>query len=113
MSKNSSSPNSQTDWKRLEKLIDEEIDLSDIPELTAVDFENAKPLAERLAERGVIYQATDSHSVQVEHEDGTVKEIVVKSPTVVVLDPDVSKYFNSSKLVNDTLRKLIHLLPSE
>ncbi|ADJ29230.1 MULTISPECIES: BrnA antitoxin family protein [Nitrosococcus] len=33
---------SQTDWKRLDAMKDEEIDCSDIPELDARFFENAK-----------------------------------------------------------------------
>lgn len=41
MSVNDSNNTSQTDWKRLDAMTDEEIDYSDIPPLTEEFFENA------------------------------------------------------------------------
>jgi len=41
MSKSTTSNKSQTDWKRLDTMDDENIDLSDIPELTPEMFEEA------------------------------------------------------------------------
>lgn len=41
MSNNSSSKDSRTDWERLDSLSDDEIDFSDIPELTPEDFTKA------------------------------------------------------------------------
>ena len=41
MSKNSTKNHSKTDWEALEKMTDEEIDFSDIPEITEEQFANA------------------------------------------------------------------------
>lgn len=41
MSKNSSSPQSQTDWARVDAMTDEDIDLSDAPEMTPEMFARA------------------------------------------------------------------------
>ena len=42
MKQNSTSPVSETDWERIEKMTDEDIDFSDLPELTAEQFKNAE-----------------------------------------------------------------------
>jgi len=42
VNKNSSSKRSKTDWKRVDRLKDDEIDYSDIPEVNARAFRNAK-----------------------------------------------------------------------
>ena len=41
MKKSPTSKNSETDWKRIDKLTDEEIDLTDIPEIDPRDFAKA------------------------------------------------------------------------
>lgn len=41
MSKRSSSKTSRTDWNRIDKMRDEDIDLSEIPEITAQQMEQA------------------------------------------------------------------------
>ena len=53
MSKHSSSPQSQTDWARVDAMTDEDIDLSDAPEMTPEMFARAivrrglKPVARK------------------------------------------------------------------
>jgi uncharacterized protein (DUF4415 family) len=42
MNRNSSEQRSETDWKRIDAMRDEEIDTSDIPELDASFFKRAK-----------------------------------------------------------------------
>lgn len=42
MSKKFISKNSQTDWERINKMKDEDIDLSDIPEITEEQLSNAR-----------------------------------------------------------------------
>jgi uncharacterized protein (DUF4415 family) len=46
MNKNDSSINAQTDWERLDKMKEEEIDLSDIPALTDEQLTNMRPTSE-------------------------------------------------------------------
>jgi uncharacterized protein (DUF4415 family) len=46
MNKNDTLTNSQTDWDRLDKMEEEEIDLSDIPALTDEQLKNMRPTAE-------------------------------------------------------------------
>jgi hypothetical protein len=41
MSSSSTSSGSQTDWDRLRSMTDEEVDLSDLPEVTALDLSGA------------------------------------------------------------------------
>ncbi len=50
---------------------DEDIDLSDIPELTEEDFKRAKPLAQHFAERGIKIDPSEPIIVTEYHEDGT------------------------------------------
>ena len=42
MKQNSSSQASETDWERVESMTDDDIDLSDLPELTAEQFARAE-----------------------------------------------------------------------
>lgn len=64
--------------------------------------------------RGKYYQQyQQGHSVTINHEDGTTTtEYFPKQENVVVLDPDVKKYFPNSEIVNSTLRSLIKLIPN-
>lgn len=48
---------SQTDWQKLKAMCDEEIDLSDIPELIEEQLKRAKPFRQFLSERS----ASHSH----------------------------------------------------
>jgi hypothetical protein len=113
MNKNNSSPESQTDWDRLESMQDEDIDLSDIPELTAEDFKRAKPTRQFFAERGIEFDPGGPHQVNVRHEDSatTSYELPGSEAQLILLDPDVRAYFPDSESVNRTLRSLIALIP--
>jgi hypothetical protein len=56
----------------------------------------------------------EGYSVTIYNEDGT-KTVEQYDPDkgMIVLDPDVRKYFPDSETVNRTLRSLIQLLPQE
>lgn len=65
--------------------------------------------------RGKHYQNyKHGHSVTIYHEDGTktVQEVPPEND-LIILDPDVKKYFPDSKTVNSTLRSLIKLIPEK
>jgi hypothetical protein len=65
--------------------------------------------------RGKHYRAMQAgYTITVHQPDGTkvVKE-VMPNRGVVVLEPDVQEYFPDSASVNETLRALIKLIPSE
>ncbi len=109
---------SQTDWERLENMKDEEIDLSDMPELTAEEIRQFRPGREVLAEHGIVYDAVDPYTVTVHHEDGsTSTHTLPAEPTDatqpqhqnVTLAPDVSPHFADSAAVNRALRALLRL----
>lgn len=63
--------------------------------------------------RGQYYQQyREGHSVTIHHEDGTkTVEHFPSQNDVIILDPDVKKYFPNSESVNATLRSLIKLIP--
>lgn len=92
---------------------DEDIDFSDIPELTEEDFKRAKPLAQHLAEQGIKFDPSEPIIVTEYQEDGTAVtyELPPPKPLLVALDPDVRRYFPDSESVNRTLRSLIALIP--
>jgi hypothetical protein len=62
---------SQTDWARLATMRDEEIDLSDIPEISPEQFAQAKPTKQFFAERGLNFDPSGSRTFIVEQENGT------------------------------------------
>jgi hypothetical protein len=65
--------------------------------------------------RGKYYQQyRKGHSVTIHHEDGTktVEHFPARND-VIILDPDVKKYFPNSESVNSTLRSLIKLIPQQ
>ena len=105
----------QTDWARLAAMTDEDIDLSDIPEITAEQFARAKPLGQLLAEKGIQYEFPKGSTITVveEHEDGTSTTYVVPRSKPVYLDPRVEKYFPTSEAVNRALLGLIALIPEK
>lgn len=113
MNEKNTSLNSQTDWERLEEMSDEDIDFSDIPELTEEDFKRAKPSAQFFKERGIKFDPTAPMIVTEYQEDGTAVtyELPPPKPLLVTLDPDVRRYFPDSESVNRTLRSLIALIP--
>ena len=114
MSENDTLLSSETDWERLENMSDEDIDLSDIPELTEEDFKKAKPTREFFAERGMEFDPGGPHTITIHHEDGTTTTREYIPPKgIVVLDPDVRAYFPDSESVNRTLRSLIALIPEK
>ncbi len=112
MSKNNSSLKSETDWARLDAMLDKEIDYSDIPELTAEEFKRARPAQEFFAERGISYNPNEPHQVTEFHEDGTISTYDSQpAQRVIILDPDVQMFFADSETVNRVLRSLIALIP--
>ncbi len=94
---------------------DEDIDLSDIPELTEEDFKRAKPVAQFFKERGIKFDPNEPIVVTEYQEDGTAVTYELPPPKplplLVTLDPDVRRYFPDSESVNRTLRSLIALIP--
>ena len=62
---------SQTDWKRVEAMQDEDIDLSDMPELTEEALKRAKPFRQFLRERGIEYDAATPTTLVAYHGDGS------------------------------------------
>ncbi|GBF79663.1 hypothetical protein [Aphanothece sacrum] len=65
--------------------------------------------------RGKYYeQYREGHNVTIHYEDGTKKiEHFPPQNEVIILDPDVKKYFPNSESVNATLRSLIKLIPQQ
>ncbi|AFZ53443.1 hypothetical protein VKI21_16820 [Cyanobacterium aponinum UTEX 3222] len=65
--------------------------------------------------RGKYYQQYQKgHSVTIHYEDGTRKTEYFppeNNSDIIILDPDVKKYFPDSESVNSTLRSLIKLIP--
>lgn len=60
---------SQTDWERLNNMSDEDIDLTDIPELTPEQAAHGKRQAGK---------PSTSHEVTVYYEDGSQQTVVLK-----------------------------------
>ena len=90
MSKDSTSRDSETDWEALQAMSDEDIDLSDIPEVTAQQMQRAK--------RRTNGQLTSREKVRVN----------------IYLDAEVVAYFKSQAggrgyqtLINETLKASI------
>lgn len=71
---------SKTDWDRLENISDDEIDLSDIPELTEEDFKRMRPSKEVLAERGIKFDPNEPVMITEHHEDGTSTTYILPPP---------------------------------
>lgn len=67
------------------------------------------------AEQGKHYlDYRKGHTVTIHKENGTtVIQHFTMEEGVVMLDPDLREYFPNAESVNDTLRKLIHLIPSK
>jgi hypothetical protein len=106
---------SETDWEQFDALADNEIDYSDIPPLTEEQLKAMRPLPQVLAEKGVAFESKPGpHLVTVTHEDGSQEQYFLepqKNP--VYLAPDVQAYFPDSEAVNNALRTLISLFPTE
>ncbi len=61
-------------------------------------------------------QYQKGHTVTIFHQDGTKTTDEFKpekQDNVIILDPDVKKYFPNSESVNSTLRSLIKLIPTD
>lgn len=91
MNKNTTLETSQTDWETVDRLTDENIDLSDIPEVTAEQMAGAT--------RRISGQPVTSDKIQV----------------VLQLDADIVAYFKAragnqsyQALINHTLKASIH-----
>ena len=65
--------------------------------------------------RGKYYQQyREGYSVTIHYEDGTkTVEHFPPQNDVIVLEPDVKKYFSNSESVNATLRSLIKSIPQQ
>jgi hypothetical protein len=114
MNKNSFSLESQTDWERLDAMTDDDIDFSDIPELTAEQLKSMKPVREFFAERGIPLDPTPPHTVTIYHKDGsTTTHLLAPAGQTIVLDADVQPFFPDSESVNRVLRSLIALIPQK
>jgi hypothetical protein len=63
--------------------------------------------------QGKYYQQyQQGHSVTIHHEDGTTTtEHFPAQSDVIILDPDVKKYFPNSESVNNALRHLLLAIP--
>ncbi len=113
MSKNAFSLEAKTDWKRLETMTDDDIDFSDLPELSEAQLQMMQPTRRFFAERGVAYAAKPVESITLEHADGTITtHSLAPHGNLITLDPDVQQYFPTSDAVNRTLRALIQLVPA-
>ena len=54
------------------------------------------------------------YTVTITHPDGTrTVQQVTPDPAVIILDPDLRRYFPDSEAVNRTLRTLLDLIPAE
>ena len=69
----------------------------------------------RAGVRGKHYKAYRAgHTVKIHRSDGTIQVQHFKlEDGVVLLDPDVSRYFPTSESVNNALRSLIALIPKK
>jgi hypothetical protein len=57
-------------------------------------------------------QYREGHSVTIYYEDGTkIVEHFPPQNDVIILDPDVKKYFPNSESVNNALRHLLSAIP--
>ena len=77
--------------------------------LPEYDFKGKKGM------RGKYYLGPNqAHTVQIEHEDGTVTEQHFNSlGHPIMLDPDVFVFFPDSESVNNALRTIIALVPTK
>lgn len=110
MSKKLTTLESQMDWEKFDAMSDDDIDFSEIPEITPEEFAKARPLKEILAERGIDFDPSKIRTARVIHEDGSVTEhwLPGKAPTVL-LDFEVAEYFPTAEAVNTALKGLIAL----
>jgi hypothetical protein len=54
------------------------------------------------------------HNVTINYEDGKkITRMIKPEDNIIILDPDVKKYFPDSESVNSTLRSLIKLIPQK
>jgi len=91
---------------------DDDIDLAEIPALNRAQLKQMKPLNQVLAKRGIEIQTTAVSTVTIYHEDGhTSTHQLAPTGNVVVLEPDVLRFFPNSAAVNRALRALIDLIP--
>ena len=66
-------------------------------------------------QRGKYHEAYElGHTVRIIQEDGSVEvQYFTLEDGAILLEPDVRKYFSDSGSVNEALRGLIKLIPSE
>jgi len=94
-------------------MTDDEIDFSDLPELSEEQLQAMQPTRHFFAERGLAYVPEPVESITVRYEDGTIiTHMLAPYGNLITLDPDVQRYFPDSAAVNRTLRTLIQLVPT-
>jgi len=102
----------KTDWKRIDAMTDEDIDLSDCQELDEVFFEKAllsAPDGTYRDEQGHVFTKEDGIAIQKERSEYDLSQIKQEGTHSVLLAPDVAKFFSSEKAVNDALRLLVKI----
>lgn len=113
MNKNDSSLESRTEWARLATMTDDDIDFSDLPELSDEQLQTMQPTRRFFAERGLTYEPQPVETITIQHDDGAVTTYnLAPHGNLITLDPDVQRYFPDSAAVNRTLRALLHLVPT-
>ena len=95
---------SLTDWDRLENMPDQDIDLSDAPEITPEMFSKAV-VRRSLKTRSKVQP--DYSNLQTNRYVHQIKD----SDMTIILDPDVAEVFKTSEDVNSVLRALIQTMP--
>jgi hypothetical protein len=113
MNKTDFSLEAQTNWARLATMRDDDIDFSDLPELSDEQLQAMQPTRRFFAERGLTYAPKPVETITIYHDDGTVTtHSLAPHGNLITLDPDVQRYFPDSAAVNHTLRALLHLVPT-
>lgn len=95
--------NSDETKKRLSQMKDEDIDYSDIPEITEEEFKNAIPIGEFLEQK----------RKEREHKKLLVEAFSELDDDVQILIKNYSKNSAYKKHINSVLRALLTTLPSE
>ncbi len=94
-------------------MTEDDIDFSDLPELSEAQLQAMQLTRHFFAERGMVYVPKPVESITMQHDDGTVTtHSLAPHGNLITLDPDVQRYFPTSDAVNRTLRALIQFVPA-
>jgi len=102
----------KTDWKRIDAMTDEDIDLSDCQELDENFFEQAllsAPDGTYRDEQGHVLTREEGIAIHKERSEYDLSQIKPEGTLSVLLAPDVAKAFSSEKAVNEALRLLVKI----